>query len=372
MKRVRVRAGREPYDVVIGSGVLTGRNLAPILGRASACVVVSSPRVMELHGDRLLKALAEAKTTPRATILLRDGEAAKTAREWQRASGLMARAGLDRRALVIAFGGGSVGDAAGFAASTYARGLSFIQIPTTLLSMVDSSVGGKTGINLPEGKNLVGSFHQPRLVLADTSLLRTLPAREKQSGVYEILKCALLRSRPLLGLIRKTGGLRRASGAQLESAIAEAVRIKARIVERDERENGDRILLNFGHTLGHALEAATGYRVFTHGEAVGYGMEFAADFGAATSVSTGDVAKEVREAVRSLGPRIALQPPIARRLRAAIHRDKKRDGEAIREILIRAAGRPVVQRIPAVAFANAAIAWVRDEPAGPRQVLNKN
>ena len=361
MKRVRVRAGHEPYDVIIGGGVLAGRNLAPILGRASACFVVSSPRVMDLHGDRLSRALQDSKAPVAGTILLRDGEAAKTAREWQRASAAMARAVLDRRALVIAFGGGSVGDAAGFAASTYARGIGFVQIPTTLLAMVDSSVGGKTGINLPEGKNLVGSFHQPRLVIADTSLLKTLPAREKQSGVYEILKCGLIRSRALLALIRGTDGLRRASEGQLETAIAEAVRIKARIVERDERESGDRILLNYGHTLGHALEAATNYGVFTHGEAVGYGMEFAADFATATGVTTDGVAVEIRDAVRSLGPRVALQPPLARRLRGAMLRDKKRDGDAIREILIRVPGRPVVQRIPAATFADAAAAWVRAE-----------
>ena len=270
-----------------------------------------------------------------------------------------ARAGLDRRSVVIAFGGGSVGDAAGFAAATYARGIPFIQIPTTLLSMVDSSVGGKTGINLVEGKNLVGAFHQPDLVLADTSLLRTLPDREKQSGAYEILKCALLKSPALFALLRRTHGLRRASMAQLEHAIAESVRIKARIVERDEHESGERMLLNLGHTFGHGLEAATGYRVLTHGEAVGYGLDFAADYGVSLGFCEEAEAAAVRASVASLGPRVSLKAGLARTIQKSMARDKKRDGASVREVFVSRAGRPRIERVPFDAFAKAAAAWIR-------------
>jgi 3-dehydroquinate synthase len=361
MKRVRVRAGGRPYDVLIGRGVLSGQVLRAAVRGATSCFVMSSDRVMSLHGRALRRALNDAGIRAPHLHILRDGEAAKTAMEWQRTVGAMARAGLDRRALVVAFGGGSIGDAAGFAASTYVRGIPFLQIPTTLLSMVDSSVGGKTGINLPEGKNLVGAFHQPTLVVADTALLKTLPSREKQSGVYEILKCALLESPALLSTIRATSGLRRATKDQLEGAIAEAVRIKARIVSRDERESGDRILLNLGHTLGHALEAATDYRVFTHGEAVGYGMEFAADFGVDAGFTEPTVARAVREAVRSLGPRVPLRPEIARRLRHAMDRDKKREGDTLKEIFVVAPGRPSIRPVLVSDFAEGAALWVRRE-----------
>ena len=361
MKRVRVAAGRAPYDVVIGRGALSPTRIRTCLGKESSGVVVSSPPVMRLHGPALRKALGGAGFEVRREILLPDGEAAKTPRVWERTLRAMAKAGLDRSSFVIAFGGGSIGDAAGFAAATYMRGVRLIQIPTTLLSMVDSSVGGKTGVNLVEGKNLVGSFHQPSLVLADLSFLRTLPARERRSGVYEMVKCGLLRSQALLSLVERTRGLRQATDADLETAIAAAVRIKARIVERDEREGGERVLLNLGHTLGHALEAATAYRRFTHGEAVGYGMEFVVDLGEEMGVTERAAARRMRAAVRSVGRRTPLDRSLAAKASVAALGDKKRVAGNLNEILLRGPERPVIQSIDARAFATSVRVWLGEK-----------
>jgi 3-dehydroquinate synthase len=360
MKRVRVAAGRAPYDVIIGRGALAAKRLRSCLGRNPSGIVVSSPLVMRLHGAALREALRDAGFDARRELLLPDGEAAKTPRVWERAIRTMAKAGLDRSSFVIAFGGGSIGDAAGFAAATYMRGIRLVQIPTTLLSMVDSSVGGKTGVNLVEGKNLVGSFHQPSLVLADLGFLETLSARERRSGVYEVLKCGLLRNEALLNLIERTRGLSKATDGDLETAIAVAVRIKARIVERDERESGERVLLNLGHTLGHALEAATSYRRFTHGEAVGYGMEFAVDLGERLGLTGEAVARRMRAAIRSVGPRTPLERSIVAPSQRAVLGDKKREGKDLREILLKGPRKPLVHRIEARAFAASVRDWLSE------------
>ena len=357
MKRVRVAVGQAPYDVVIGAGAVQDPRLRRCLGKGASGIVLSSARVMRLHGRALMQSLDRAGFAARV-LLLRDGEAAKTTREWERTMGAMARAGLDRSSFVIAFGGGSIGDAAGFAAATYMRGLKFIQVPTTLLAMVDSSVGGKTGLNLREGKNLVGSFHQPSLVLADLSFLRTLPDRERRSGVFEIVKCGLLRSQALLALIERTRGLRRAAVADLETAIAGAVKIKARIVESDERESGERVLLNLGHTLGHALEAATGYRRFTHGEAVGHGLEFAVDLSETLGLAASASALRMRDAISAVGPREPIRAAMVGPARKATFKDKKRAGAVLREVLLEGPQRPAVVTMEARAFAEEAGRWL--------------
>jgi 3-dehydroquinate synthase len=358
MKKIHVAVQGAPYDVLIGHGVLNRRTLARGFAGNASGILVSSEKVMKLHGRALERVLRETGFLNRQVVHLPDGEAAKTARAWERAVRAMAGAGLDRSSFVIAFGGGSIGDAAGFAAATYMRGIRFIQIPTTLLSMVDSSVGGKTGINLAEGKNLVGSFHQPSLVLADLRFLKTLPSRERQSGAYEILKCGILRSEALFALVERTRGLRRATLAQMEKAIGEAVRIKAEIVERDERESGERVLLNFGHTLGHALEAATAYRRFTHGEAVGYGMEFAADLGEALEVTKPEEVLRVRTAINQVGPRRPLEGRMIGPALAALAGDKKRVGGTLSEIVFEKPGRPGVLKVRVESLAGMARAWM--------------
>lgn len=358
MKRVRVAVGRNPYEVVIGRGAVSSPALSRALGPGASGVIVSSRAVMNLHGGALLPALGRAGFSSRRIILLPDGEKAKTTGAWETSVRAMARAGLDRSSFVIAFGGGSIGDAAGFAAATFQRGVRFVQIPTTLLAMVDSSVGGKTGINLPAGKNLVGAFHQPALVLADLAFLRTLPPRERQSGVYEILKCGLLRSGGLTALVERTRGLRNATEAETEAAIAGSVRIKARIVEADERESGERILLNLGHTLGHALEAATSYRGFSHGEAVGYGLDFAVDLSAELGLSSPEDASRMRTTIEAVGPRTPLRARLAGAVRRSSMSDKKRDGAGLKEVLLGGPQRPVVHRMDARDFAKRAALWV--------------
>lgn len=321
-------------------------------------MVISSREVMRLHGPALLASLEKAGLARPRVVLLRDREGAKSVREWERMVRAMAQSRLDRSSVVIAFGGGSIGDAAGFAAATYMRGIRFVQIPTTLLAMVDSSVGGKTGINVKEGKNLVGSFHQPSLVLADLTFLQTLSARERQSGAYEILKCGLLRSAKLVDLMDETRGLRKATEATLVQAIAAAVGIKARIVERDEREAGERVLLNLGHTLGHALEAATSYGLFTHGEAVGHGMEFAVDLSESLGVTDRSTARRMRRSIGRVGEKTPLRKAMIAPARRASRSDKKRQGAQLTEILLAAPGRPVVHRMSAQDFGKAAETWL--------------
>jgi 3-dehydroquinate synthase len=225
---------------------------------------------------------------------------------------------------VLAFGGGVIGDTAGFAAATYLRGLTLVQIPTTLLAQVDSSVGGKVGVNLPIGKNLVGAFHQPAVVVIDPLLLKTLPRREFRSGLYEVVKYGMIASRTLFDLITaNTAGIFDRDPAVLVPAIVESCRIKARVVTEDERESGLRRILNFGHTIGHALEAVTKYRRFKHGEAIAFGMLGAADL----AVSRGALAEEARQALASLITTLGPLPPIgdlsAREVLAAVKRDKK-------------------------------------------------
>ena len=367
MKRVRVALGLAPYDILIGRGVLRHEALRRVLGQGASGVVVSSKQIMDLHSATLQAALHAAGFKCGKPLLLPEGEAAKTVQQWDRMMRSMAQARLDRSSFVIAFGGGSIGDAAGFAAASYMRGIRVIQIPTTLLSMVDSSVGGKTGLNLREGKNLVGAFHQPGLVLADLDFLKTLPPREHQSGAFEILKCGILSRASLVDLMVKTRGLRTASEAEVESAVALAVAIKARIVEGDERENGDRILLNFGHTLGHALEAATSYRVFTHGEAVGYGMEFAVDLGEAMGMTPAGEAERLRRAVRLVGVRKPIVPSMVRATRASIFSDKKRRGARLSEILVARAGRPSVHSYEAHTLAALVQAWLESHANRSRE-----
>jgi 3-dehydroquinate synthase len=258
-------------------------------------------------------------TGRRPPILVPDGEASK-GRAWLgRLHDAFLSGGLDRKGVVVALGGGVVGDLAGFAAATYMRGVDWIGVPTTLLSMVDSSIGGKVGINHPQAKNLIGAFHQPRAVFADTSVLSTLPARQVQSGAYEILKCGLLGDEPLFRALQR-------DPVDVHEAVAAACRIKAEVVSQDEREGGLRRVLNLGHTLGHALEAVTGYRRFTHGEAVGWGLIGAAALSRGRGLVTDDQFTEIAAAVDRLGPRPPIADLKARELVEAAARDKKGRG----------------------------------------------
>jgi 3-dehydroquinate synthase len=275
MLQIPVALGERSYTVSVGHGLARTlpEALAPFRGRRT--VVVASRKVLALHGRALERPLRGLGTV--ATVALPDGERYKTAATLGAIHDALVEARLGRDGLVLALGGGVVGDMAGFAAATYMRGVDWAGVPTTLLAMVDSSVGGKTGINHPRGKNLIGAFHQPRAVVIDPAFLATLPPRELRAGAFEVLKCAILADAPLFDALEAApAGVVGWDQDALEWAIATAVRVKAEVVAGDEKEGGWRRVLNLGHTIGHALEAVTRYRRFVHGEAVGWGLVGAA------------------------------------------------------------------------------------------------
>jgi 3-dehydroquinate synthase len=326
MIQIPVELGARRYTISIGHGAL---DLLPdLLGslHGHSALVVASRRVWGLHGPRLARALAAFTRKP--PILLPDGERHKCRATLALLHDRFLAAGLARDSLVLAFGGGVVGDLTGFAAATYMRGVAWVGLPTTLLSMVDSSIGGKVGINHPRAKNLIGAFHQPRAVVVDPTLLDTLPARQLQSGAYEALKCAILGDRALFRAFEQAPpALKGWDPIDLERAIAASCRIKAEIVEKDEREAGLRRVLNLGHTLGHAFEAVTAYRRFTHGEAVGWGLIGAAAIAVGRGILDPDTATAITTIVDHLGPRPPIADlPTASILAALTHDKKKKEG----------------------------------------------
>lgn len=338
MPSVRVPLGRRSYSVHVGRGLLARAPelLAGLRGRRLA--LVSNPRVQALHGHAAERALA--RLGPVTRLLVPDGERFKTLGTWRRLLDRMLAEGLGRDAVLVALGGGVVGDLAGFAAAAYMRGIDLVQVPTTLLAMVDSSVGGKVGVNLPAGKNMVGAFHQPLAVLADTALLDTLAPREAQGGAYEMLKCGLIGDRALFESVRRHGGrLEDWSSGALEQAVAAAVALKARVVSRDEREGGLRRVLNLGHTLGHAFEAVTAYRRFTHGEAVGWGLLGAARLAAGRGLIDEGTRELIAHAVERLGPRPPVRDLEPAAVLAALARDKKARAGRVPFVLPTALGR---------------------------------
>jgi 3-dehydroquinate synthase len=270
----------------------------------------------------------------RATILFDDREAAKNLSTVQRVCRQLVRAGADRRALLVAVGGGVVGDVAGFVAASYARGIGLVHIPTTLVAQVDSSIGGKTGVNLPEGKNLVGAFYPPKLVIADPELLRTLPQREFRSGIYEIVKYGVIGDASLFRFLeQKMEKLLGRDPAALDFVIERSISQKARVVSLDERESGLREILNFGHTFAHALESVTRYRKYLHGEAVAWGM-VAASYLAIPSVSFSAMdSVRVTSLIDRVGPLPSLPSASPARLIAAMQGDKKTRAGRLRFVL---------------------------------------
>jgi 3-dehydroquinate synthase len=272
VQTIRVDTPSAKYDVIAGSGLLS--TLAPRIERVAGRLprrvfVLTSAPIWALWGETFLASFPEAPVM----LFLEPGEKHKSLANVEKLLRQMARAGGDRGSLLIAFGGGIVGDVGGFLAAIYMRGISYIQVPTTFLAQVDSSVGGKTGVNLPEGKNLVGSFHHPLEVFADIGVLGTLPDRELRAGLMESVKAGIIRDRTLVRFMEEHADdvLRRDAKA-LEKVIAASIRMKAGVVNKDERENGLRMILNLGHTVGHALEQVTAFKAMLHGEAVGWGM----------------------------------------------------------------------------------------------------
>jgi 3-dehydroquinate synthase len=346
---VPVALGERGYEIVIGSGVLAeaGARIAR-LRPGAAVAIVTDETVAGLHLPRLESALAAAGIRATA-VAIPPGEASKSYKTLERIVDAILDAKIERGDLVIAFGGGVIGDLAGFAAAIARRGVDFVQVPTTLLAQVDSSVGGKTGINTRHGKNLVGAFHQPVLVLADTDLLDTLPARQFRAGYAEIAKYGLIADAPFFARLEQDRGDVFAGGPARADAIAMSCRHKAAIVGRDERETGERALLNFGHTFGHALEAATGYSDrLLHGEAIAIGMLLA--FRLSARLGYCDASEENRVAAHfaaaGLPTRLSQIPdslPDADGLLALMAQDKKVRRGALTFVLSRGIGRAFVQ-----------------------------
>lgn len=275
MQQLKVDLGDRSYPIYVGAGLLNSSELVQRHVRGSQVCIVTDDTVAPLYLDQ---AKAVLKGSQLITVVLPTGEAYKNWQVMQQIFDALLAARFDRGCTLVALGGGVVGDMTGFAASIYQRGVDFIQVPTTLLSQVDSSVGGKTGINHPAGKNMLGAFYQPRAVLIDTLTLQTLPGREISAGLAEIIKYGLIRDQAFLSWLEQTmASLRALDQAALTNAIMRSCEIKSEVVAADEREGGVRAILNLGHTFGHAIEAHLGYGTWLHGEAVGAGMVMACD-----------------------------------------------------------------------------------------------
>lgn len=350
--QVRLPARPKKYEIKIGSGLLSqlGHEARAVLGPGvRRMALISNPTVFALYGPQTLQSLkaADFATT---NWLMREGERHKSLRSWQQALEFLGQSGLERGDAVVALGGGVAGDLAGFAAASYLRGIAFIQAPTTLLAQIDASSGGKTGVNLPGGKNLVGAFHQPQLVLIDTETLRTLPGREFTSGWCEAVKQGAVGSRKLFDLTRRvlTRGAHFDEGdwqIEVGDVIAAHCSFKASIVTRDEREDPNRLdarsrrILNFGHTTAHALEKLTKYRRFRHGEAVGYGMLVAGEISKNIGMLASGELESLREAVRLCGPLPTAGDLSIDEIVAAMKGDKKSFAGVTRWILLEQIGR---------------------------------
>jgi 3-dehydroquinate synthase len=311
-------------------------------GRADVAIVTNTT-VGPLYGAGLRAALLQAGARRIVDIVLPDGEQHKTLDTVARVLDVLVANRFARDCSVWALGGGVVGDMAGFAAATYQRGVDFVQVPTTLLAQVDSSVGGKTGVNHPGGKNLIGAFHQPRAVLTDTATLRTLPPRELRAGLAEVIKCALICDEPFLAWIEANiDALLAREPAALAHAVRRSCEIKAAIVARDETEQGDRALLNLGHTFGHAIEAATGYGTWLHGEAVGAGLLMAADMSQKAGLLDRATVERVAVLLRRTGLPTELRSVPAQAVAESMRIDKKVKAGRIRFVLLRAPGKAFV------------------------------
>lgn len=347
---VRVELGARSYDILVGDGLLAeaGALMAPVLARPRV-IVVTDETVAKLHLPGLEPSLSKAGIAFRK-IVLPPGERTKDFAHLQGVVEGLLEADVDRQTTLIALGGGVVGDLAGFAAAIVLRGIDFVQIPTTLLAQVDSSVGGKTGIDTRHGKNLAGAIHQPKLVLADVAVLETLPRREILAGYAEVVKYGLIRDPQFFAWCDENGlKVRDGDRAARIEAVAASCRAKAQIVAADEREWGERTLLNFGHTFAHALEAETGYSdELLHGEAVAIGMIMAFDLSRSLGICPADDALRVRRHFEKIG--LPTVPPLGRRrkwsaasLIAHMRHDKKAREGQLRFILTRGIGQAVIR-----------------------------
>ncbi|HSR70403.1 MAG TPA: 3-dehydroquinate synthase [Acidobacteriota bacterium] len=343
MHEVGVELGERSYRILIGEGLLeqAGQALERAGIRPPSLFLVTNSRVEELYAGALKKGLSDRFQL--STILIPEGETHKSLETCQLIWTRLIEERADRGSLVLAMGGGVTGDIAGFAAASYLRGIDYVHVPTTLLAQVDSSVGGKTGVNHPLGKNLIGAFHQPRLVLIDPLTLKTLPRRDLRSGLYEVIKYGLIRDQGFFDFFAdRLDALLALESEPLQQAVARSCQIKAEVCSQDEREGDLRRILNLGHTFGHALESATQYRRLTHGEAVGYGLKAAAVLSRELGrIDSGSCAR-VLETVDRIGPRPAVDDISFKTLREAMQRDKKRVSGRLHFVVLDRIGKAAV------------------------------
>ena len=341
-REIMVELGPRSYPVVVGAGLLDhlGGRLAA-LGYSRRCAVVTTTRVAKLYRARVVATLEASRFEP-AVVEIPDGEEHKSLAWLALVYDRLLEAGIERTTPLVALGGGVVGDLAGFAAATLLRGLPLVQVPTTLLAQVDASIGGKTAVNHAQGKNLIGVFHQPRLVLTDVEVLRTLPRRELLAGLAEVVKYGVIGDAGLFEVVeRQLDDVLRLDPELLTWLVATSARQKAQVVSRDERElTGLRAMLNFGHTIGHAVEVLTEYRRFLHGEAVAIGMIAAARVSHALAACDGAVVERVRSLLARAGLPTDLPADLERpALALAMRGDKKSRGGKIRFVAVEAIGR---------------------------------
>jgi len=342
VRKISVTTKFGEYTVSVGSGLLgsLAKRTPALAGSPRKLIfVLTSPEIWALWGARLQSSLPGREPV---VLFLPPGESHKRMAQVERLATEMTKAGADRSSLLIAFGGGVTGDVGGFLSAIYMRGIDYIQVPTTLLSQVDSSVGGKTGVNLQTGKNLVGCFYPPQAVVADITLLSTLPQRELRAGIYESLKAGLIRDPALFRFIEShRRQIDQGDAASLEKMVATSIRIKADVVSEDELEHGVRMTLNFGHTIGHAIETVSGYRALLHGEAIAWGMIAALHLSRQRNLVTVEETDRIERLIRFFAP-----PPLpaisSRRLLHAASGDKKNRAGVRRFVLLAGLGHAVV------------------------------
>ena len=348
MTRISVQTPSRGYEVFVEHGLLrsAGAALRGLVPHSSRVFLLTSPPIRRHWAGALRKSLRKAGHAVEL-LVMPDGERAKKLGELEELAATMVDCGADRHSVLIALGGGVVGDVGGFLASVFMRGIPVIQVPTTLLAQVDSAIGGKTGVNLKAGKNLLGTFHQPTAVLADPDVLTTLPEREYRSGLFEAMKYGVIRNPAIVELMEQNrDALLRRRSELLETLITECIRIKADVVSGDERESGERRILNFGHTVGHALEAETKYKRYLHGEAVAWGMIAAVMIGVSMEITDEAAARRIIDLVLSYGPvpKVDVDP---KRVWKRLLSDKKSVGGVPHFVLASAIGRTeVVNDVP--------------------------
>ncbi len=344
MRTVRVELGNRTYDILIGPKLIGGiGEIFHEQGVGQRIFVITNPVVFELYGEAVVSALSQSGFSV-VHLMIPDGEPTKSLHTVENIYTYLIAQKADRRSTLVALGGGVTGDVVGFVAATFLRGIPYVQLPTTLLAQVDSSVGGKTGVNHRLGKNMIGAFYQPNLVCVDTKTLGSLPMREFRSGLYEVIKYGLIYDRPLFDfLVDNLPAILNREDASLERIISRCCEIKAEVIAVDEREQNLRRILNFGHTMGHALEAATEYDRFKHGEAVAYGMLAAVHLSQREGLIDEAALRRICQTVRAVGDLPSAADISFEQLGTAMRRDKKREDDQTVFVLLNGIGQTEIR-----------------------------